>query len=74
MSRKEKKFAIEVKETNNNGTTVNEVYVNQRMIGQISQVNDKNNFLLTKTAVNSLRNSAQFVKIYRPIPKKTFSL
>ena len=42
MSRKEKKFAIEVKETNNNGTTVNEVYVNQRMIGQISQVNDKN--------------------------------
>ena len=34
----------------------------------------KNNFLLTKTAVNSLRNSAQFVKIYRPIPKKNVQL
>jgi hypothetical protein len=42
MSKKEKKFEIEIKEAKENGGVVNEVYINNRMIGKISQVNDKN--------------------------------
>jgi hypothetical protein len=42
MSKKEKKFEIEIKEVKENDSIINEVYINNQMIGQISQVNDKN--------------------------------
>ncbi|KRN94309.1 DUF2969 domain-containing protein [Pediococcus stilesii] len=42
MSKKEKKFEIEIKETKENESRVNEVYIDGRMIGRISQINDKN--------------------------------
>jgi hypothetical protein len=42
MSRREKKFEIEIKEAKENGSVINEVYINRQLVGQISQVNDKN--------------------------------
>lgn len=42
MSRREKKFEIEIKEVKENDSVINEVYINKQLVGQISQVNDKN--------------------------------
>ncbi|MCS8570296.1 DUF2969 domain-containing protein [Pediococcus pentosaceus] len=42
MSRREKKFEIEIKEVKKNDSVINEVYINRQLVGQISQVNDKN--------------------------------
>ncbi|MBF7124189.1 DUF2969 domain-containing protein [Pediococcus pentosaceus] len=42
MSRREKKFEIEIKEVKENDSVINEVYINRQLVGQISQVNDKN--------------------------------
>ncbi|WP_288646027.1 DUF2969 domain-containing protein [uncultured Pediococcus sp.] len=42
MSRREKKFEIEIKEVKENDSIINEVYINRQLVGQISQVNDKN--------------------------------
>ena len=42
MSRREKKFEIEIKEVKENVSVINEVYINRQLVGQISQVNDKN--------------------------------
>ncbi|WP_270216952.1 DUF2969 domain-containing protein [Pediococcus pentosaceus] len=42
MSRREKKFEIEIKEVKENDLVINEVYINRQLVGQISQVNDKN--------------------------------
>lgn len=42
MSKKEKSFEIEIKETKENEKAINEVYIDNKMIGRISQINDKN--------------------------------
>lgn len=42
MSRREKKFEIEIKEVKEIDSVINEVYINRQLVGQISQVNDKN--------------------------------
>ncbi|MBF7103122.1 DUF2969 domain-containing protein [Pediococcus pentosaceus] len=42
MSRREKKFEIEIKEVKENDSVINEVYINRQLVGRISQVNDKN--------------------------------
>lgn len=42
MFRREKKFEIEIKEVKENDSVINEVYINRQLVGQISQVNDKN--------------------------------
>ncbi|MEC5140414.1 DUF2969 domain-containing protein [Pediococcus pentosaceus] len=42
MSRREKKFEIEIKEVKENDSVINEVYIDRQLVGQISQVNDKN--------------------------------